>query len=114
MAGNKGIVANQYYTFNAANKTITFSRDYAGLDLAEITYITNIKNGIATVIYDPFDATKGGTLSGLTLTLAYNTTTMGNTDPLQIIATFNLVHCNCIIVLIVQYLKPNITVELLL
>lgn len=88
MAGNKGIVSNQYYTFNAANKTITFSSDYAGLDLAEITYITNIKNGIATVIYDPFDATKGGTLSGLTLTLAYNTTTMGDTDPLQIITGF--------------------------
>lgn len=88
MAGNKGIVGNQYYTFNAANKTITFSRDYAGLDLAEITYITNIKNGIAIVIYDPFDATKGGTLSGLTLTLAYNTTTMGDTDPLQIITGF--------------------------
>jgi len=88
MAGNKGIVGNQYYTFDAANKRITFSRDYNGLDLAEITYITNIKNGIAIVIYDPFDATKGGTLSGLTLTLAYNTTTMGDTDPLQIITGF--------------------------
>ena len=88
MAGAKGIVSNQYYTFSAANKTITFSNDYAGLDLGEITYITNIKNGVATVIYDPFDATKGGTLSGLTLTLAYNTTTMADTDPLQVIVGF--------------------------
>jgi hypothetical protein len=88
MAGNKGIVSAQFYTFSAANRTITFTNDYAGLDLGEITYITNIKNGVATVIYDPFDATKGGTLSGLTLTLAYDTTLMANTDPLQIITGF--------------------------
>lgn len=88
MAGNKGIVPSNFYTFDAANQTITFSNDYAGLDLGEITYITNIKNGVATVIYDPFDATKGGTLSGLTLTLAYNTTAMDNTDPLQVITGF--------------------------
>ena len=88
MAGNKGIVSAQFYTFSAANRTITFTNDYAGLDLAEITYITNIKNGVATVIYDPFDATKGGTLSGLTLTLAYDTTLMTDTDPLQIITGF--------------------------
>ena len=88
MAGNKGIVSAQFYTFSAANRTITFTNDYAGLDLGEITYITNIKNGVATVIYDPFDATKGGTLSGLTLTLAYDTTLMADTDPLQIITGF--------------------------
>jgi hypothetical protein len=88
MAGNKGIVSAQFYTFSATNRTITFTNDYAGLDLGEITYITNIKNGVATVIYDPFDATKGGTLSGLTLTLAYDTTLMADTDPLQIITGF--------------------------
>lgn len=88
MAGNKGIVSAQFYTFSAANRTITFTNDYAGLDLGEITYITNIKNGVATVIYDPFDATKGSTLSGLTLTLAYDTTLMADTDPLQIITGF--------------------------
>ena len=102
MAGNKGIVPVSFYTFNAAAKTITFSNDYAGLDLAEITYITNIKNGVATVIYDPFDATKGGTLSGLTLTLAYNTTAMADTDPLQIIVGFTPVNADPLPVKIVE------------
>lgn len=102
MAGSKGIVSSQFYTFSAANKTITFSNDYAGLDLGEITYITNIKNGVATVIYDPFDATKGGTLNGLTLTLAYNTTTMADTDPLQIITGFTPVDADPLPVRIVE------------
>lgn len=102
MAGNKGIVPSNFFTFNAANQTITFSNDYAGLDLAEITYITNIKNGVATVIYDPFDATKGGTLNGLTLTLAYNTTAMADTDPLQVIVGFTPLNADPIPVRIVE------------
>lgn len=84
----KGIVSSQNYTFSAANKTITFSSDYTGMSLSDITYITNIKSGVATVIYDPFDTTKGGVLSGLVLTLAYNTTLMADDDPLQIIVGF--------------------------
>lgn len=88
MALTKGIVSGGNYTFSAANKTITFSNDYMGMSLSDVTYITNIKSGVATVIYDPFDATKGGVLNGLVLTLAYNTTTMGDTDPLQIIVGF--------------------------
>lgn len=84
----KGIVPSGKYTFNAAAKTITFSSDYTGMSLSDITYITNIKSGVATVIYDPFDATKGGTLSGLVLTLAYNTAAMSNSDPLQIIVGY--------------------------
>lgn len=88
MALTKGIVSGGNYTFSAANKTITFSSDYIGMSLSDVTYITNIKSGVATVIYDPFDATKGGVLNGLVLTLAYNTTSMGDTDPLQIIVGF--------------------------
>lgn len=88
MALTKGIVSGGNYTFSAANQTITFSSDYIGMSLSDVTYITNIKSGVATVIYDPFDATKGGVLNGLVLTLAYNTTSMGNTDPLQIIVGF--------------------------
>lgn len=88
MSTTKGIVSPSNYRFNAASRTITFSSDYTGIALSDITYITNIKSGVATVIYDPFDATKGGTLSGLTLTLAFNTTSMSNDDPLQIIVGF--------------------------
>jgi hypothetical protein len=88
MAITKGIVQGDNYTFSAANQTITFSSDYLGMSLSDITYITNIKSGVATVIYDPFDVAKGGVLNGLTLTLAYNTTLMSDSDPLQIIVGF--------------------------
>jgi hypothetical protein len=88
MAIAKGIVQGGNYTFSAANQTITFSSDYLGMSLSDITYITNIKSGVATVIYDPFDVAKGGVLNGLTLTLAYNTTLMSDSDPLQIIVGF--------------------------
>ena len=88
MSISKGIVQGGNYTFSAANQTITFSSDYLGMSLSDITYITNIKSGVATVIYDPFDVAKGGVLTGLTLTLAYNTTLMSNSDPLQIIVGF--------------------------
>lgn len=88
MAITKGIVSGGNYTFSAANQSITFSSDYLGMSLSDITYITNIKSGVATVIYDPFDTTKGGVLNGLVLTLAYNTTLMVDTDPLQIIVGF--------------------------
>lgn len=88
MAITKGIVAGGNYTFSAANQTVTFSSDYLGMSLSDITYITNITSGVATVIYDPFDPTKGGTLSGLVLTLAYNTVAMSDSDPLQIIVGF--------------------------
>lgn len=88
MAATKGMVSSQYYTFSAANQTITFTSEYAGIELGQIAYITNILNGVATVIYDPYDPTKGGTLNGLTLTLAFNTTGMADTDPLQVIVGF--------------------------
>lgn len=88
MGVTKGIVSGGNYTFDAVAKTITFSNDYLGMSLSDITYITNIKSGVATVIYDPFDPLKGGVLNGLVLTLAFNTTGMSNTDPLQIIVGF--------------------------
>lgn len=85
MATYKGVVPSGKYTFNAAAKTITFDSDYTGLALSDIMLITNVKSGTAITIYDPFDSTRGGVLSTLTLTLNYNTTAMSNTDPLQII-----------------------------
>ena len=85
MAVYKGVVPSGKYTFNAATKTIVFDSDYNGIALSDIMLITNVKSGTAVTIYDPFDTTKGGTLSILTLTLNYDTTAMSNTDPLQII-----------------------------
>lgn len=67
------------YTFNAAAKTV-ISADFT--DHEGILLITNVTDNI--IIYNFADATCGGTLSGTTLTLTYNTTTMSNTDALQI------------------------------
>jgi hypothetical protein len=98
----KGIVESSNYTFNAGAKTITFSSDYLGMSLSDITYITNIKSGVATVIYDPFNATKGGELNGLELTLVYDTSTMNDSDPLQIIVGFTPVNSDPQLVRIVD------------
>lgn len=83
--GFKGVVPAADYTFNASAKTVTFSANYSTLALSDILYILNTKSGTATVIYDPTVAAKGGTYSGRTLTLAHDTTSMSNGDPLQII-----------------------------
>ena len=83
--GFKGVVPAANYTFNASAKTVTFSANYSSLALSDILYILNTKSGTATVIYDPTVAAKGGTYSGRTLTLAHDTTSMSNSDPLQII-----------------------------
>lgn len=83
--GFKGVVPAADYTFNASAKTVTFSANYSTLALSDILYILNTKSGTATVVYDPTVAAKGGTYSGRTLTLAHNTTSMSNSDPLQII-----------------------------
>lgn len=78
----KKIVNIADYSFNAAAKTITFSGAYTGLELANIELITNLVNN--EVIYQFNKPTKGGTLFGLVLTLTYDTTSMSNTDELQI------------------------------
>jgi hypothetical protein len=85
MAAYKGVVATADYTFDKTAKTITFSANYTGIALSDIMYITNVKSATATVIYDPSNAVLGGSLSGLVLTLAYDTTAMSSADPLQII-----------------------------
>ncbi len=83
--GFKGVVPAADYTFNASAKTVTFSANYSTLALSDILYILNTKSGTATVVYDPTVAAKGGTYQGRTLTLAHDTTSMSNSDPLQII-----------------------------
>ena len=70
------------YTFNAAAKTIQ-SPDFVGIGLSGIALITNSTSNI--IIYNFADPTKGGVLSGNTLTLTYNTGAMHNSDSLQII-----------------------------
>jgi hypothetical protein len=69
------------YAFNTANKTVLFS-EYSKIYLGNILLITNITDNI--IIYNFADATKGGTVSGNTLTLTYNTAAMDGGDTLQI------------------------------
>jgi len=86
MAAYKGVVPSGSYTFNASAKTITFNVDYNTIALSDVMLVTNVTSNV--IIYDPTDATKKGTLSGTTprvLTLVYDTTSMSNTDVLQII-----------------------------
>jgi hypothetical protein len=71
------------YTFNATGQTITFSGVIVSLE--EIYLITNTSG--QTIIFNFASPGCGGTISnsGTTLTLQYNTTTMSNTDELQIL-----------------------------
>lgn len=69
------------YAFNAAAKTITFT-GYAAIELSRILLITNVTDN--KVIYNFTNAALGGTVSTNILTLLYDTTTMSNTDSLQI------------------------------
>ena len=75
----KTLVTN--YTLSAAAKQITFI-DYPSIKLDQILLITNVTDNI--IIYNFADPTAGGTLSGNVLTLLYNTTSMSNSDRLQI------------------------------
>ena len=75
---NNKIVKN--YTFNAVAKTVT-STDFSSIEI--ILSILNVTTG--DIIYLPNNPNKGGTLSNGVLTLDYNTTSMSDTDKLQII-----------------------------
>jgi hypothetical protein len=71
----------QDYTFNAATKQITFNTTDV-VSLNQVLVITNVTDNV--IIYNFADATKGGAISNNVLTLTFNTTTMSNTDSLQI------------------------------
>lgn len=68
------------YTFSASWKTITCP-DFT--DIEKLAIITNLTTWV--IIYQFNNATKWGTLNGKVLTLDYDTTSMSDTDELQII-----------------------------
>ena len=69
------------YTFDASAKTITFS----GVVITSIEQIKPIVNGTRqTVIFNPADSGKFGSLSGNILTLDFDTTTYSDSDKLYI------------------------------
>lgn len=67
------------YSFNALNRTITFTNT---IDLKGLLLITNILRN--TIIYNFANPIFGGILLGNVLTLNYNTSSMQNSDELQI------------------------------
>lgn len=75
----KKIISN--YSFNAADKKITFS-DYSTISLENILLITNVTRN--QIIYNFADPAFGGTVAANVLTLTFNTTVMSNADKIQI------------------------------
>jgi len=69
------------YTFDASAKQVTLN-DYTSIDLDNVLLITNVTDNV--IIYNFAVPTKGATVSGNILTLTYDTTTMSDTDKLQI------------------------------
>lgn len=70
------------YTFDKTAKTVTFS-DFASIRLERVLLITNVTAGV--IVYQFNNPSLGGAAAGNTLTLAYDTSAMANTDNLQII-----------------------------
>ena len=72
------------YSFNAASKQITFgglpNNEYIGIQ--QVLLITNVTSTPPVIIFN--FASSGGTMSNNVLTLTYNTTSMSNSDQLQI------------------------------
>jgi hypothetical protein len=69
------------YAFNKTTKTVTFT-DYTTIRLDGILLITNTTDGV--IIYNFASPTLGGTVSGNSVVLEYDTSTMDDTDKLQI------------------------------
>lgn len=74
------------YTFSASTKTVTISGAKI-FKQEEILRITNTTDHI--VLYDCADSAKTGTIVGNVMTLDYDTTSMDDTDSLQIIVIYN-------------------------
>lgn len=70
------------YTFDASAKTITLT-GLPTLTASNLVLITNVTDNV--IIYNFADPLKWWTIAGNIITLAYDTTTMSNTDDLQII-----------------------------
>ena len=69
------------YTFDKTAKTVTFT-DYTTIRLDSILLITNVTDNI--IIYNFADPLLGGTVATNVLTLTYDTSTMDDSDKLQI------------------------------
>jgi hypothetical protein len=69
------------YTFSASAKTVTLT-EYSSITLDDIILITNVTTG--TIIYNFADPALTAIVTNNVITLAYNTTSMSNSDKLAI------------------------------
>lgn len=69
------------YTFNAAAQQITFNTT-SNINLEQLLVITNVTTN--TIIYNFADPNAGGSIVDNVLTLDFNTTSMSDSDSLQI------------------------------
>lgn len=69
------------YLFDASARTITFL-DYVSIDIDSVLYIIHVTDNRA--IYNPMNKNLKGSVLGNVLTLNYDTTTMSDSDELQI------------------------------
>ena len=75
----KKLVTN--YTFSASGRTIKLN-DCSSISLEGLLLVTNVTDNI--IIYNFADATYPATISGNMITLSYNTTSMSDSDYIQI------------------------------
>ena len=75
----KTLITN--YTFDSAASTIKFN-DYKTLSLDGLLLITNTTDNI--IIYNFADPSTGAAIAGNTVSLGYDTSSMSNSDSLQI------------------------------
>jgi len=101
------------YAFNSAARTITFT-DGNIFTLDQALLITNVTDNI--IIYNFADPLLGGTMNNGVLTLDYNTTSMSDSDSLQIFIDIVDTNENNSILLqlirrITKMLEPLMTVD---
>jgi len=70
-----------HYTFNKTSRQITFTGELT-FNIEQLLLITNVTSNV--IIYNFANPSLGGTITNNVLTLDYNTTTMADTDKLQI------------------------------
>ena len=69
------------YTFNKTAKTVTLT-DYTTINLEGVLLVTNVTDNI--IIYNFADSTISGSVNNNVITLLYNTSSMSDSDKLQI------------------------------
>jgi hypothetical protein len=100
------------YSFSASLRQVTFL-GYSSINLENILLISNVTKNI--FIYNFADANAGGTVSGNVLTLAYNTSSMSDSDKLLIYydndSTPSSDESNALLRRIIKLLESQATVD---